>query len=255
MDRKHRGKAMTVGLFLGFVATIAAVVVALIGHYLDRRAAFRVLAGLAVWFIYVGLLSYLGVFRNAAMRPPGAAFLFAPILLFLSFLIVFVVRSAAGLRIALAFPLWIILGTECFRVGVEIFLHQLWIEGIVPKMLTFEGANVDIYVGVSAPLIAWLSTRGPWGLKLTLAWNVVGLLALTNVVTRAVLTSPGPFNFIDTEVPNRMFGTFPFMFIPGFFVPLAVTLHVLAIRAASSQLVTAEVGNRNARRTDPPASR
>jgi len=27
-------------------------------------------------------------------------------------------------------------------------------------MLTFEGANVGIYVGASAPLIAWLSTRG-----------------------------------------------------------------------------------------------
>jgi len=28
-----------------------------------------------------------------------------------------------------------------------------------------------------------------------------------------------------------MIGTFPFMFIPGFFVPLAVVLHTLAIRA------------------------
>jgi hypothetical protein len=74
------------------------------------------------------------------------------------------------------------------------------------------------------------------GLKLALVWNLLGLLALTNVVIRAVLTAPGPFNLIHTEVPNRMFGTFPFMFIPGFFVPLAVTLHVLAIRAISSRL-------------------
>jgi hypothetical protein len=50
-------------------------------------------------------------------------------------------------------------------------------------------------------------------------------------VIRAVLTAPGPFNLIHAEVFNRMFRTFPFMFIPGFFVPLAVTLHVLAIRA------------------------
>ena len=44
-------------------------------------------------------------------------------------------------------------------------------------------------------------------------------------------TAPGPLNFIHAEVPNRMIGTYPFMFIPGFFVPLAVVLHVLAIRA------------------------
>jgi len=230
---------MTATLFLGFVAMMTAVVVALIARYLDSQAAFRVLTGLAVWFVYAGLMSYFEVFRNTAMRPPGAAFLLAPILLFLFFFIVFMVRSAAASRIALALPLWIILGTECFRVGVELFLHQLWIEGIVPKMLTFEGANVDIYIGASAPVIAWLSTRGRMGLKLALVWNVLGLLALANVVTRAVLTAPGPLHLIHAEVPNRMFGTFPFLLIPGFFVPLAVVLHALAIRAIRSRLRTA----------------
>jgi hypothetical protein len=224
---------MTATLFLGFVAMMAAVVVTLIASYLNRRAAFRVLAGLSVWFIYVGLLGYFGVVKNTAMRPPGITFVVVPVLVFLIF---FIVRSSASARVALAFPLWIILGTQCFRIGVELFIHQVWIAGLVPKMLTFEGANVDIYVGASAPLIAWLSTRGRLGIRLALAWNVMGLLALTNVVTRAVLTSPGPFNLIHAEVPNLMFGTFPFMYIPGFFVPLAVVLHVLSIRAISSRL-------------------
>jgi hypothetical protein len=31
--------------------------------------------------------------------------------------------------------------------------------GMVPRMLTFEGANVDIYIRASAPFIAGLSTR------------------------------------------------------------------------------------------------
>jgi hypothetical protein len=106
-------------------------------------------------------------------------------------------------------------------------------------MLTFEGANVDIYVGASAPLFAWLATRGRLGVKFALAWNVLGLLALTNVVIRAVLTAPGPFNLIHAEVPNLMMGAFPFMFIPAFFVPLAVVLRVLAISAIRSRLRTA----------------
>ena len=226
---------MTATIFLGFVAMMAAIVVGLIARYLNGRTAFRVLAGLSAWFIYAGLMGYFGVLKNTAMRPPGTAFLLVPVLVFL---FLFIVRFSANARIILAFPLWIILGAQCFRVGVELFLHQLWIGGLVPKMLTFEGANVDIYIGASAPVIAWLSTRGRLGLKLALAWNVLGLLALTNVVARAVLTSPGPFNVIHAEVPNRMFGTFPFMFIPGFFVPLAVMLHVLAIRAVSSRLRT-----------------
>jgi hypothetical protein len=217
-------------LFLGFVGVIAALMVTVVARYVNVRTAFGVLAGLAAWLTYVGLLGYFGVLKNTTMRPAGTALLLVPILLFLLLFLVFVVRSP-GAHVALAFPLWILLGAQSFRIGVELFLHQLWIDGLIPKMLTFEGANVDIYIGASAALIAWLSTKGRLGMKLALAWNVVGLLALTNVVIRAVLTAPGPLNLIHAEVPNRMFGTFPFLFIPGFFVPLAAVLHLLALRA------------------------
>jgi hypothetical protein len=219
---------MTSTLFLGFVAVMATFVIALIDRYINRRAALRVLAGLVIWFLYAGLMGHFGIVSNSGMRPPGIAFIVGPILLFLVF---FIVRPSASAQDVLVFPLWLILGTQCFRVGVELFLHQLWIEGLVPRMMTFAGANIDIYIGLSAPLIAWWSTRGRWGLKLAYAWNILGLLALLNVVTRAVLTAPGPLNLIHAEVPDRMISTFPFLLIPGFFVPLAVVLHVLAIRS------------------------
>jgi hypothetical protein len=183
---------MTSTLFLGFVASMTAVVVVIIARYLNRATAFTVLAGLSAWFTYAGLLVYFGVVKNAAMRPPGIAFLVVPVALFLVLFVITIFRSTAGARIALAFPLWIMVGLQCFRVGVELFLHRLWINGLVPKMLTFDGANVDIYIGASAAFISWLSTRGRWGLRLSLAWNVLGLLALANVVIRAVLTAPGP---------------------------------------------------------------
>jgi hypothetical protein len=246
---------MVAALFLGFVGIIAAIVVTLVARYLNLRTAFGALAGLSAWLIYVGLLGYFGVVKNTTMRPPGMAFLLVPILLFLLLSAVFVVRSSAGARVALAFPLWIILGLQSFRICVELFLHQLWMDGLVPKMLTFEGANVDIYIGASAALIAWLSTRGRLGMKLALAWNVLGLLALANVVIRAVLTSPGPFNLIHAEVPNRMFGTFPFLFVPGFFVPLAVVLHLLSIRAIFTRLHTGigiTLARTQSAQADPP---
>jgi hypothetical protein len=223
---------MTAALFLGFLALTATFVVTLVGRFLNRRIASGVGAGLAIWYIYAGLLGCFGVLKSATTRPPGIVFVLVPVI---AFLILFIVRSSAIARVALACPLWIVLGTQCFRIGVELFLHQLWINGLVPKMLTFEGANVDIYIGATAPLIAWLSTRGRSGLRLALVWNFLGLLALANVVTRSVLTAPGPFNLIHAEVPNLMMGTFPFLFIPAFFVPLAVALHVLAIRTISSR--------------------
>ena len=132
---------MTATLFIGFLALTAIVVVALCARYLNGRTAAGVLAGLSVWFIYVGLMGYFGVVRNTATRPPGIAFILFPIVVFLVvvFILLFKVRSFAY---ALAFPLWIILCTQSFRIAVELFLHQLWMDGVVPKMLTFEGANV-----------------------------------------------------------------------------------------------------------------
>ena len=225
---------MTALLFLAFVLVVAAGIVFVCARYLAGRAAFGVLAGLSAWFLYAGSLGYFGVFRNTAVRPPGAAFLFVPVL---TFLVLFIMRlrSNAGERTALAIPLWLLLGAQAFRLVVELFIHQLWIGGLVPKTLTFEGANVDIYVGASAPLLAWGFARGWLDRRFALTWNVLGLLALANVVVRAVLTSPGPLNLIHAEVPNRMIGTFPYLFIPGFFVPMAVGLHLLAIRAIYSQ--------------------
>jgi hypothetical protein len=223
-------------LFIGIVAVMVALVAATVARYQGGRAAWRVLAGLLVWLTYAGLLGCLGVLKDLSARPPGVVFLVVPVLLFLLVFVAFIVLSTASARVALAFPLWILLGAQSFRICVELFLHQLWIGGLVPRMLTFDGANVDIYVAASAALIAWLSTRGRWGLRIALGWNVLGLLAITNVVTRAVLTAPGPLNLIRTEVPNRLLGTFPFLFIPGFFVLLGVVLHLLAMRAIASRL-------------------
>ena len=224
---------MILTLFILFLAIMTIGIVAATARYLGTRAAKLLLAGLCVWFAYVSLLAHSDVLRSVTMRPPGITFLGIPILIFL---LISSVWLSTRSRIALAFPLWMILGTQAFRGGVELFLHQLWILGLIPKTLTFRGANVDIYIGVSAPLIAWLATRGRRGMQIAFAWNVLGLLALANVVIRAVLTTPGPLNLIHAEVPNRLLSTFPYLFVPAFFVPLAVVLHVLAMRAIVSRL-------------------
>lgn len=224
---------MTVTFFLGFLAITAAAVAALAARYLPRRTALVVLVGLPLWLLYVGVLSDFGVIRNTALRPPGAAFIFLPVFLFV---FLFLVRSSAGAGIALALPLWVILGTQSFRVGVELFLHQLWLNGLVPRMLTYESGNADILIGATAPLAAWLSTKGRLGQRWALAWNILGLLSLANVALRALMTAPGRLNLIHAEVPNVAIGTFPFTYIAGFFAPLALVLHVLALRAFRNRM-------------------
>jgi hypothetical protein len=228
-------------LFMTFVVVLAAFVVLASWRYLPRREAVVVTLALPAWLAYVGALSWFGLLRDPALRPPGALYVLGPVVVFI---VLLAVPSGAGLRAALAMPITLLLGTQVFRVAVELFLHRLWIDGLVPRMMTYEGANVDILVGLSAPVVAWLALRGkakPW---LLIAWNVLGLLALANVAIRAVLTAPGPLQLIHAEVPNLAVGIFPFTYIAGFFAPLAVLMHVFAIRALLARRAPPETGAR-----------
>ena len=57
---------MTTALFLGFVGLMALVVIFLIARYLGVRVASFTAAGLAVWFLYVGAMGYLGLIGSRA---------------------------------------------------------------------------------------------------------------------------------------------------------------------------------------------
>lgn len=145
------------------------------------------------------------------------------------------------------------MGAQVFRVAVELGLHRLWVESLVPRLMTYEGGNIDIFIGLTAPFAAWIAGRGPFGRRLALGWNALGLLSLANIVARSALTAPGPLNLIHSELPNLAIGTFPYTFIAGFFAPLAALLHVLSIRhllmprpASSAPSTTPEVAARPA---------
>lgn len=223
---------MTAALFLTYQAFVVLAAIGISAAYLPRRTTIAIIAGLAIWLVYVGLFSSFGYMRDPSLRPPGIVWVVGPVVLF----VVFLVWSNFGARAAAAIPLSLILGLEGFRVGFELLMHRLWEDGLVPKLLTYEGGNVDIFIGLSAPVIAWIATTGRLGLRLALGWNMLGLLALANVAARSVLSTPGPMKLISTEVPNLAMGIFPYAFIPGFVAPLALTLHVLAMRAIVARL-------------------
>ncbi len=217
---------MTAMFFGVYVLIVWFGVIAIAARNLDCKAALTIVIGSIVWMTYVGLMSYFGAVSNTSLRPPGAAYVLLPVFV----LVALLVRSKVGLRTALALPVALVIGFQVFRVGVELLIHRLYADGMVPQLMTYEGGNVDVTIGLTAPLAAWLVTRGRGGQRLALAWNVIGLFALANVAVRAVGTSPGALNFIHSSVPNIAVGRFPFTYLAGFFAPLAVVAHVLAIR-------------------------
>lgn len=224
---------MTATLFLGYVFLVAVAVIVAAFRFLQRPTAIVVALGLPVWLCYVGALSWFGVLQSVPGRPPGILLVFVPTVVFVAAIMV---RSPVGGRIALAVPLWLLIGAQSFRVGVEALLHRLWEVGLAPQMLTYEGENIDAWIGLTAIVAAAFASFGRPGLRIALAWNVIGLLSLANVIVRSVLTAPGPLHLLESDIPNLFVATFPYSLLPGFFPPLAVSLHILAIRSIRHRL-------------------
>lgn len=215
-------------LFLLYVGTIATIVAVTLARTLSTRGAVAGLGFLTLWLGYATALGYAGVVGNQSLPVPGVFILVAPIVVFVSIVLV---RSLVGGHLASRIPLALLIGLQAFRIGVELTLHRLWELGSVPKLMTLGGSNIEILIGLSAPLFAWIATRGSGGRRIALLWNVVGFASLLNVAARAVLTAPGPLNIVHGDVLNTALGTFPYTFIPGFMAPLAMMLHVLTFRA------------------------
>ncbi len=231
--------------FGAFVASLTLVLAAGIVRFLVPAQRLRALVLLAAWMLYAGGLGAAGVLGNAGLRPPGIAYVVVPAIALTAFL----ARSRTGVAIALAVPTWLLLGAQSLRVVVEVFLDRLAHAGRLPALMTFQGGNVDILIGISALVVAALCRVGRLDTRVAIAWNLAGMVSLANVVVRGILTSPA-VHAIRVDAPSAI-ATYPFTFIPAFVVPMALMLHVLALRA----LREASHDGGSSRRTSRPALR
>jgi hypothetical protein len=114
---------------------------------------------------------------------------------------------------------------QSFRILTEIILWLLFVQHRAPEIMTFEGRNVDILVGLSAiPVAYFCFVRKAWPRPVALWWNVIGSLILLNVVVQAQLSTP-TFRVFQTDPPVTFIGDWPYIWLPGFLVPLAWLLH------------------------------
>src|SRR3981081_3694959 len=88
---------MITAFFLGFVALMTAVIVALSARYWNGGFAFGVLTALCAWVRYVGAVGSPSSIESTAVFPPGIALIFVPLVAFLDLFIVRV-GSSAGAR-------------------------------------------------------------------------------------------------------------------------------------------------------------
>ena len=190
-------------------------------------------AGVALvgWLALTAVLAERGFFDDFRSLPPRFLPLFG--LPLLTLLALTFSRRVAPLLAAVP-PAWPI-AAQAFRIPVEIVLWRLAVAGAIPELLSFHGRNVDILVGLTAPVVAYACfVRRAWPARVAVWWNWAGVVILLNVVVHAQLSAPTPWGILETDPPTTFIADWPYVWLPGFLVPLAWLLHAVSLRQLRS---------------------
>ncbi len=180
------------------------------------------------WLAIPAVLASLGALDSYAPLPT----LGFGVMLSVTFGTVLLALTRFGQAFTEAIPLAAIVGYQVFRFPLELVLHRLYTEGVIPEQMTYTGQNFDIATGVTAIAVAagiYMNRCPRWLIGL---WNVVGLVLLFNIVAVAVLSSPVPFRYFTTGPANLLPSSFPYVWLPTFLVQAALFGHLLVFRAA-----------------------
>ena len=180
-----------------------------------------------LWLCIQALVSLTGFYTVTIGIPPRfGLLLFPPIIcIIVSFFLSRGRQFIDGLDVKTLTLLHIV------RIPVELTLYWLFLHKAVPQVMTFEGRNFDILCGITAPFIYYFGyVKNVLGRTALLAWNIICLLLLANIVVTAVLSAPFPIQKFGFEQPNIALFYFPFSWLPCFVVPAALFAHLVAIR-------------------------
>lgn len=217
-------EALPLSLRVAFGATTA---LALGLFYVATRRSRAALALLLGWVLLQGAVGLSGFYTVTTTAPPRLGLLLGPPLLATGLLL----ATARGRRWVQGLRLEVLTLLHVVRIPVELVLLGLFLHKAVPRIMTFEGRNWDILVGLTAPVVYYLAFRSQQlGRRGLLVWNGLGLASLLNIVGTAMLSVPTPFQQFAFDQPNVGILYFPFVWLPGCVVPLVLLAHLTAIR-------------------------
>jgi len=193
----------------------------------ERRRKVRMLMlPLLFWLLVLAKVSGMKFFHDWTAMPPRLMIAVLPPLLFA----ILLMRSGKVTRLLENIPHQWLIFIQSFRILMELILWKLFMEQLIPVQMTFEGSNFDIFSGILALPVAYLALRKKASLNLIMAYNIIGLLLLANILVIAILSAPLPVRMFMNEPSNTIVAYFPFVWLPGFVVPVAYTMHFLSLK-------------------------
>jgi hypothetical protein len=182
---------------------------------------------IAVWLIFQAILGQVGFYEVNNTIPPRFVLMVMPPMLF----IILLFNTKNGKTYIDGLDLKKITLLHVIRIPVEIVLFGLFTVKLVPQLMTFEGANFDLFSGIFAIVMYFLILKkATLNSALMIIWNVVCLILLLIIVAIAILSAPSPFQQLAFNQPNIGVLYFPFNWLPSFIVPVVLFCHLAALR-------------------------
>jgi hypothetical protein len=194
-----------------------------------RKNADKITFGLSVWLIIQAVLSLQNFYSSVTNVLPPRIFLFGILPPFITIIVLFLSSKGRNFIDSLSLKQFTLL--NIIRIPVEFVLWWLSIYKCVPELMTFEGRNFDIIAGITAPFIAYLGfSKKLIGKRIILAWNIICLGLLINIVVNGFLSAPTPLQKFAFDQPNIALLYFPFSWLVSFIVPIVLFGHLTSIR-------------------------
>jgi hypothetical protein len=224
--------------FLWPLLALICVVVILIGLYTalrrtdwSRSAGTKWFAGIAIsivaWIAILVILAGKGFFAHFEKIPPRPAL---AILIPLPFVLIFAF-SKRGTQLLESMPKQWPIYMQSFRIFVELLIWFAFLSGKLPVQMTAEGLNFDLLTGLFAFPVGYLCFRKKtWPKGVAVAYNILGILLLVNVLVIAMLSMPTSFRVFMNEPSTELVARIPFILLPGVLVPIAYSMHIISLR-------------------------
>jgi hypothetical protein len=210
---------------------LSTAILALLGFGMAVHGSKRAVIGAIVWMGVQSAIALTGFYFVTDTLPPRFALVILPPVVVIAGLF----ATAGGRRYLDAMDLrWCVL-LHTVRVPVEITLYWLFLEKQMPRLMTFEGGNLDILIGVTAPVVWWSFTRKRIGRTSLLVWNGIALVSVLNALVRAMLSAPFRFQRFAFDQPSVAILSFPFVLLPAFIVPAVLLCHLVVFRKLSHE--------------------
>ncbi len=206
-------------------ASAAILIAALsIGFGSSPLTRIRIALALGVWFIIVVILAATrALYYEHGLGTPGLGL---AVVLPIAILCLTAARVQSLRENFHQVPLWLLVGVHTVRLlGLSFII--LFAAGRLPAPFAPVAGWGDIFVGATAIPVAWLVYRQTVNARVILwIWNVVGIADLIAAVGLGATSSPGPLRLIFAEPSSAIMTTLPWLLIPGFIVPLLMTVHI-----------------------------